>query len=160
MSNPQPMRRPEREIVDQAGLEAVLDEAQVLTLALRSEPAPYVVPVCFGRSGDTLFVHSAAVGTKIDLLRANPVVGFCVFTDMVVRAGETACDYSSTARSVIGTGRASILTDVEERRRGLDAIMRHYVRDAGHSPVYKPGTLSRTAVIAIHIDTLRGKQTG
>ena len=155
------MHRAEREISDPADLEEILREARILFIALRDEPAPYVLPVCFSHERGTLYVHSAMAGTKIDLIAAHPIVGFSACTELKVVPGPTACDFTSTARSVVGTGRARIVTDAEERVRGLDAIMRHYAEGPGtEKPVYKPGSLARTCVIAIRIDTLRGKQTG
>ena len=155
-----PMRRAEREVVDRASLDEILQKAPVLALALRADPAPYVVPVCFGFDAGTLYVHGALAGAKIDLLRADPVVGFCAWTGPAIREGGSACDFSMSARSVVGTGRARILEDPEECRFGLDAIMRHYAPGATGTPVYRPQSLSRTAVIAVRIDTLRGKQLG
>lgn len=155
-----PMRRAEREIVDRAALDAILESARILFLALRDEPAPYVLPVCFGLEKDTLYVHSALAGAKIDLLRRHSVVGFSACTDMRVAAGSSACDFSAAAQSVVGTGRARIVEDEEERVRGLDAIMRHYADGPFGKAAYRPGPLSRTCVIAIRIDTVRGKSTG
>ena len=151
------MRRKEKEVTDRAAQERILRAAPILTLALRDEPAPYVVPVCFGLDGETVYVHSALVGTKIDLLEADPVVGFCACADVAVTAAGPACSSGASGRSVIGTGRARVVEDESERRRGLDAIMRHYAADGGPAPVYGPDALARTCVIAIRIDTLHGK---
>ncbi len=150
------MRRQEKEITDRASLDGILRSAPLLTLALRDEPAPYVVPVCFGLDEGTLYIHSALAGTKIDLLRADPVVGFCACADVTVAVGEPACSSGASGRSVVGTG-ARMLQDEAERIRGLDAIMRHYGANAETPAVYRPESLSRTGVIAIHIDTLHGK---
>ncbi|HET6451125.1 MAG TPA: pyridoxamine 5'-phosphate oxidase family protein [Spirochaetia bacterium] len=155
------MRRREKEITERESLDEILDSAPILSLALRAEPAPYVVPVCFGRVGDTLYVHSALAGTKIDLLEADPVVGFCAVTDPVISAGATPCASTASGRSIVGTGRARIVQEEEERLRGLDAIMRHYGHGAGSSgerPAYRPESLARTGVIAIRMDTLHGKR--
>jgi nitroimidazol reductase NimA-like FMN-containing flavoprotein (pyridoxamine 5'-phosphate oxidase superfamily) len=168
-SEARPMRRAERELSEQAQVDAILDEAPVLYVSLKDEPAPYVVPLCFGREKDTLYVHSASEGTKIALLKADPRVGFCAATEMTVVPGATACAWGSRARSVAGTATARIVESDEERRRGLDAIMRHYAgaaagsavpqaADAGHS--YAPGPLARTCLIALHIDTRRARRTG
>jgi hypothetical protein len=154
------MRRAGREITDRAALDDILQSARILFLALRSRPAPYVIPVCFGIEKGTLYVHSALAGTKIDILRLRPVVGFCACTEMTATPGAAACDFSSAARSVVGTGRARIVESEEERIRGLDSIMRHYADRPDGKASYRPGPLSRTCVIAIRIDTLRGKNTG
>lgn len=154
------MRRAEREIVDRAALDDILESARILFLGLRDEPAPYVVPVCFGLEESTLYVHSALVGTKIELLRRHPVVGFSASTDMRVIAGGSACDYTAGARSVVGTGRARIVENEEERLRGLNSIMRHYAGGPFGRDAYRPASLARTCVIAVRIDTLRGKCIG
>ena len=153
------MRRAEREITDPSLLTELLEKATVLFLALQDSPAPYIVPVCFGHENGTLYVHSATTGTKIDLLRANPLLGFSACTDMTVTPGTAACDFSSRAQSVVGTGRGRILNGEEERAHGLDVIMRHYSTGTD-SPVYRPDTLARTCVCAISILSLRGKGTG
>ena len=154
-----PMRRADREIVDRAALDEILQSARILFLGLRDEPAPYVVPVCFGIEKDTLYVHSALVGMKIDLLRRHAVVGFSACTEMQVIPGAAACDFTSAARSVVGTGRARIVESEEERMKGLDSIMRHYTEGPTARASYRPDSLSRTCVIAVRIDTLRGKST-
>lgn len=151
------MRRQEKEVTDRAALEKILLSAPVLTLALRDEPAPYVIPVCFGLDRDTLYIHSALAGTKIDLLRADPIVGFCAFANVGVIAREPACASEAEGDSVVGTGRARIVEEEAERRRGLDALMRHYPAGGGGAPVYAGPSLQRTCVIAVRIDTLHGK---
>ena len=155
------MRRSEREITDPALLNTILQEATILFLAFNDSPAPYVVPVCFAHEQGILYVHSAREGTKIELLGKDPHVGFSASTELTVVSGETACDFTSRARSVAGTGRARIVESDAERTHGLDLIMRHYARGpAAESPVYRGRSLARTAIIAVDIVSLRGKQTG
>lgn len=156
-----PMRRAEREITDPALLSELLEKATILFLALQDSPAPYVVPVCFGHENGTLYVHSAVAGTKIELLRANPLMGFSACTDMTLIPGEAACDFTSRAHSVIGTGRGRIVESDEERAHGLDVIMRHYsTGPVSAAPIYRPDSLARTCIFAISILSLRGKRTG
>jgi uncharacterized protein len=152
-----PMRRPDREIVDAAGIDDVLRRATVLCIALRDEPAPYVVPVNFGWEEGTLYVHGATTGTKMDLLARDGRVGFCAWVDDALVTGETACDWGAQGASVVGTGIARLVTEPSEKLRGLDAIMRHYGQDR---PVYKPPVLARTALIAIAVESLAGKRLG
>lgn len=147
-------------VTDSAALEQILAAAPVLYLALHAEPAPHVVPVCFGMEGNVLYVHGAASGTKVDLMRTNPCVGFSACTEVRISMGTSACASSASARSVVGTGRARIVEDADERVRGLDAIMRHYGHSDPTRPAYRPQSLSRTCVIAIRIETLHGKSMG
>ena len=151
------MRRTQREVTSPDEVRAILAEATVLFLSFHDEPAPYVIPVCFGQDGDTLYVHGAARGTKMDLLAARPEVGFSASTEMVVTSGETACDYGCRARSVVGTGTVRIVDGAEERARGFDTIMKHYVESAERL-TYKPDTRERTCLLAIRIESIRGKR--
>ena len=156
-----PMRRAEREITDSALLSELLEKAIVLFLALQDSPAPYVVPVCFGHENGALYVHSAMAGTKIELLLANPLLGFSASTDMTVTRGHAACDFTSHAYSVAGIGSGRIVESDEERTHGLDVIMRHYATGLlSAAPVYRPDSLARTCVLAISILSLRGKKIG
>ena len=151
------MRRPEREIAERAQVEAILDRAPMLSLALRDEPAPYVIPVSFGYEEGVLYVHSAPSGMKIDLIARDPHVGFSACADYALLTEAAACDWGARAASVVGTGVARVVSDPAEKLRGLDAIMRHY----GESrPVYKPETLARTCLIAIAVRSMRGKRFG
>jgi uncharacterized protein len=167
MSQGRPMRRAERELADPSELDRILQSAQVLFLAFPDQPAPYVVPVCFGYENGVIYVHSAKAGAKLDLISREPMVGFSATTEMHVIAGDTPCSFSAQAESVVGTGRAEILTGETGRRRGLDLIMRHYdVRGGsakdpdGPRPAYETAPLTRTCVIAIRVHTMRGKRIG
>ena len=154
-----PLRRAGREIKDPAAIERIFHDATLLFLALADEPAPYVIPVCFGRVGDTLYVHSAREGRKIEGLQSRPHVGFSASTNIKVKHGERACDFSCAARSVVGTATARIVEDEAERRRGLDAIMRHYAGE-GAPTDYRDSSLARTCVIALDLLDVCAKRVG
>ena len=60
-------------------------------------------------------------------------------------------------RSVIGFGKASFVDDLEEKKKGLDAIMEHY---AGRSFDYPEPALKETTIIKVEIESMTGKQSG
>ena len=74
----------------------------------------------------------------------------------IVRA-EAPCGFTSRFRSVIGYGSARLLASAEDRRRGLDAIMRHYGSTGEGIPDAK---LEITSVMELEIDSLDGKWHG
>jgi len=167
MSQGRHMRRAEREVLDPAALERILQGARVLFLAFSDQPAPCVLPVCFGYESGVIYVHSARAGTKMDLMARQPMVGFSATTEMRVVTGDTPCRFSARAESVVGTGKAEILTEETDRRRGLDLIMRHYdtggtpaTEAEGARPAYEPASFARTCIIAIRVQTMRGKRLG
>lgn len=150
------MRRQDREIAEASQLEAILRRATICRLALVDGDQPYLVPMSFGFAGGALYLHSAATGRKIDILRRNDRVCFEVEADVALVRGETACAWSFNYRSVIGFGRARFVDDAAERRRGLDAIMRQYGSTGPQD--YAEPVLARTLVIRIDIERITGKQ--
>lgn len=155
------MRRPERQVTDPEQIRGILDRARVLFLALHDEPAPYVVPLFFGHEDGRLYVHSALSGTKVDLLRVDPRVGFSAAADLLIVEGKDACSFTARGESVAGSARARVVETEEERLHGLDLIMRHYTTPgAGDRFSYRPTSLSRMCVIALEIITILGKRIG
>ena len=76
-----PMRRKDRAMTDPAQLRRLLEQCQVMRLAMTGPQGPYVVPLNFGYALEPngrlqLFFHCAAQGRKIRLLEADPRVCF------------------------------------------------------------------------------------
>ena len=154
----QPMRSAKKEIDDREELHRILDEAMVMRLGMIDGERPYVVPLNFAREGDDLWFHAAKAGHKLDCLRAAPAV--CVEVDNFIRlrTGPRACDdWSSAYESVIGFGRAEVVEDPAEKRRGLRTLMRKY---SGREDWEFPDASVRgTAVVRIRLESLTGKRS-
>ena len=124
------MRRTDREVKDINEIRQILDEAKIMRLGLFDGDYPYVVPVHYGYELEdgvlTFYIHGAKEGHKIDLINANPAA--CVELDCdveLISGGDVACGYGSTFSSVIARGKAEIVTDPEEKVKGLKVLMRH-----------------------------------
>ena len=150
------MRRKKQEILDSATLQEIFNKAIVCRLAITDDRAPYIVPLNFGYDDNTLYFHSATEGRKLDLLQKNPMVGFEVEADVEIAPGATACQWGVSFRSIIGYGRASILSEAGEKRRALDIIMVHY---SDEKFTYPDKNLDRTAVIKVEITEMTGKRS-
>jgi nitroimidazol reductase NimA-like FMN-containing flavoprotein (pyridoxamine 5'-phosphate oxidase superfamily) len=151
------MRRSEREIESRADIDAVIRHCQVCRLGLADGDEPYVVPLCFGYDGETLYFHCAHEGRKVDIMRRNSRV--CFEFDIVeqITEGATACGWGMRFQSVIGRGVASVVEDLEEKRRALALIMAQY---AGDRPFEFPeDAVDQTAIVRVKIDSITGKQT-
>ncbi len=156
--DPNPMRRKEKEVTDQRIISELLADASVCRLAMVDQGEPYIVPVNFGVSGGALYVHSAPAGRKMDALRRNPRVCFEIEGTVVITHHPQACHCGAKARSIIGYGRVEILTDEEEKRRGLDIIMAHYGK-AGPTN-YEAEHVARMVILRIPIESMACKQQG
>jgi nitroimidazol reductase NimA-like FMN-containing flavoprotein (pyridoxamine 5'-phosphate oxidase superfamily) len=71
--------------------------------------------------------------------------------------GQEACDWGMRYQSVIGFGQAVILDDMEEKRRGLEIIMRQY---SDRSFLFLEDSVARITVIKVAIESMTGKQSG
>lgn len=104
----------------------IIDRALYCHLALAVDGEPYLIPISFGRSAHSIFIHTAHEGTKVDNIRKNPMVRLAFECDVtLVTAPSAACDWSFTFSSVVAGGTIQEVTDPVKKRAGLDAIMAH-----------------------------------
>lgn len=123
------MRRSDRAITAPQEIDRIIASCHCMRLGFWDQGSVYIVPLNFGYTGDldhrVFYFHSAKEGRKVDLAAQNPTVGFELDSEYQLQEGETACDYSARFQSVIGTGTLSIVTDLEEKKAGLTALMTH-----------------------------------
>jgi len=151
------MRRKDREITDRAEIDAILAVGKVMHLALSDNDVPFVVPVFYAYDGTSVYFHSAQAGTKIAIMRRNPRVCFEVTVDHGVIESESACDFEAKHRTVIGFGRAVFVEDETEKVQALDRIV---ARHTDKTFVYPKGNLTRTVVVRVAIESIKGKRHG
>lgn len=145
------MRRTDRERTDREFIDAVLDQAEEMFLAFADGDQPYCIPVNYARVEDSLYIHSALQGHKLDLIAKNNRVAFSTAIDIEIDRAKANAYY----KSVCGTGRASVVEDEAEKGKALEAIALRY---QSRCPVPAPAaTIRRVAIIRIDILQLTGK---
>jgi nitroimidazol reductase NimA-like FMN-containing flavoprotein (pyridoxamine 5'-phosphate oxidase superfamily) len=142
---------------DRETIDAIIGRASVCRIGLCDEGLPYIVPVCFGYAGDTLYLHSALRGRKLDILGRNSAACFEFDVDVETVPAKSACGWSMRYRSVVGFGDASLVEDLEEKRKALDIIVAQY---GGQPGEYSASMLEKTAVVKITIQRMTAKTTG
>lgn len=152
------MRRKDKEVTDQRIIQELLSTAEVCRLAMVDDGEPYIVPLNYGFRDNALYIHSAAAGRKLDILTRNNRVCFEVETKSVVVRHEEPCHWGAKARSIVGYGRVEILTDYEEKKRGLDIILAHYGK-AGPNE-YNEKQVQAIEILRIAIESVTCKQLG
>ncbi|MER5312083.1 pyridoxamine 5'-phosphate oxidase family protein [Streptomyces sp. NPDC002773] len=158
-----PTRSRERASYDKALVHSILDEAYVCHLGFVRDGAPVVLPTLFGRVGDRLYVHGStgsrplrAAGDGV----AAPGLPVCLtvtHVDGLVLA-RSAFHHSLNYRSVVVHGTAHQVTDPEERRTALDALVDQVV--PGRSADSRPANskeLAATAVLRLDLDEVSAK---
>jgi nitroimidazol reductase NimA-like FMN-containing flavoprotein (pyridoxamine 5'-phosphate oxidase superfamily) len=150
------MRKAEREIKDPEEMERVIMRAEVCRLAMIDDGEPYIVPMNFGYRDRRLYFHCAREGRKLDVLRAHPRVCFELEGEAALVEGERACQWTTRFESVIGWGKAEIVTDPYGVEEGLRILMEHYSPGSGD---FDPRSLSLTAIIRVDVEMMTGKRS-
>ncbi len=150
------MRRTDRQITDSAEIESILQESMICRLGLADGGEPYIVPLSFGYTGGAIYLHSALDGKKISMINRNPRCCFEIDQCGKVTRTEPPCAWGIEYRSVIGFGRACIIEDSEEKKRGLNCIMSHY---GGEPQQFSDENIRNVCVIRIDIESMTGKKS-
>ena len=112
-----------------------------------------MVPLCFGYEKGALYFHSAIEGRKLEILKKNPRVCFEMDIDCEIVRSEDRC--TMKYRCVIGSGNASFIEALEDKRKALDLIMRHYNQET--FPYPEPVLMNMLTVIKVEIVEMTGK---
>ncbi|OIJ66949.1 pyridoxamine 5'-phosphate oxidase family protein [Streptomyces mangrovisoli] len=156
-----PTRSPERAAYDRELVHAILDEAYVCHLGFVRDGAPVVLPTLYGRVGETLYVHGSTGSRPLHMAgRTDPGLPVCLtvtHVDGLVLA-RSAFHHSINYRSVVVHGIAHQVTDPEEKRTALDALVDHVVpgRSADSRPANKK-ELAATSVIRLDLNEVSAK---
>ncbi len=126
-----PMRRKDRLITDETIIRHILDTCSIIHLGLYDEDRIFVVPVNYAYTYEeghlTLYFHGAAAGLKHDILTKRKEVGFEIDNGgTLVPNDRDPSDFTSHYESLIGSGKVTELTDVEEKKQTVSLFMKHY----------------------------------
>lgn len=152
------MRRTEREIAERKTIDGILSKSLICRVAMIDGDKPYIVPLNYGYSNNAIYIHSAPIGKKIDILKQNNKVGFEVDIVGDLIKGNMSCDWSINYRSVIGSGTIDILTDFDEKQAPLDIIMNQHGKSQNN--VYKKSNVDSIVILKLNIEQITGKQSG
>lgn len=121
------MRRADREVTDEKMIDDIICKSKICRIGFNDNGEVYIVPLNFGyvhEDGKRIFYfHSAKAGRKVELVRANPVVGFELDTSYELWEADIACNFSAGYQSVIGNGKISIVEDDALKENALTEIM-------------------------------------
>lgn len=145
-----PTRSSDRASYDKETVHAILDEGYVCHLGFVRDGAPVVLPTLYGRVGETLYVHGSTGSRPLRMTgKADPGLPVCLtvtHVDALVLA-RSGFHHSINYRSVVVHGLAHQVTDPEERRIALDALVDHAV--PGRSRDSRPANAKESAATAV-----------
>jgi len=117
-----PMRR-SRQALSREECEKLLREGSSGVLAVTGDEGwPYAVPLSYVWRDGAIYFHCARTGHKLDAIRKDNRVSFCVVgQDRIVPE-----EYTTYFRSVIVFGRAQIMEDQAEIRAAIEILAEKY----------------------------------
>jgi len=147
------MRRKDRYISDSEA-EKIFSGAEYGFLAtLSSDGFPYAVPVNFSNNDNTVYIHCAREGEKLDNIRKCQNVSFSVVGNTQILPES----FGTLYESVIVRGRAEEVSG-KEKETALESLVEKYSPDYRESGKdYIKAMYEKTSVIAIRIDSMSGK---
>ncbi|MFJ9181384.1 pyridoxamine 5'-phosphate oxidase family protein [Streptomyces sp. NPDC102360] len=159
-----PTRAKERAAYDHALVHSILDETYLCHLGFVRDGAPVVLPTLYARIGGRLYVHGSTGSRPLrmagDKEQQDPGLPVCVtvtHVDGLVLA-RSAFHHSINYRSVVVHGTAHQVTDTEEKRLALDAVVDHVVAGrAADSRAANAKELAATAVLRIDLSEVSAK---
>lgn len=150
------MRRKEKEIKDKIIIDKILTSAIICRVAFHDDPYPYVVPMNYGHNDGSLYFHCAQEGKKIDLIKRNNKVCFEIEMSHELITDDVSCKWSTKYQSLIGYGEIEIISDNEEKKKGLDVIM---IQHGKKENLYNENAVKKVTVLKLKITNVTGKQS-
>ncbi len=152
-----PMRRTAQQLTDTQCREILAAATHGVLAVHGDEGYPYAVPMSYVFYDEKIYIHCAMSGHKLDAVRKNEKVSFCVVTqDDVVP--ET---YSTDYLSVIAFGRARIMESPEEKREAIERLAVRYAprESREHMNAEIAESLDHMAMVEITVEHMTGKQS-
>lgn len=148
------IRRKDR-VWDEAAARELLDRGEYGFLAMCGVGAyGYGLPMSYVADGDRIYFHCAPEGEKLDAIRENDRVSFCV----VDRTRVIPRQFSTAYESVHLFGRIVVVGADEERLHALRLLIRKYSPEyAEIGEKYIAASFRRTVVLRFDIEHLAGK---
>jgi nitroimidazol reductase NimA-like FMN-containing flavoprotein (pyridoxamine 5'-phosphate oxidase superfamily) len=151
------MRKANQEITDKKIIEEILATSNVCRIAMTDKDCPYILPFNYGYKEKCIYIHSAPEGKKIDLLKKNKKVCFEIEQKAEIVKHERACQWSTMYRSLVGYGEVEIITDFDQKKKGLEIIMAHY--GAPDNIEFETKQIDSVVILKLAISDVTGKQS-
>lgn len=106
-------------------------------------------------------MHGLPTGQKIENIRHNGNVSFTTYhmSGLLLDENEIPCDTNTAYQSVIISGNASFLTEVNAKKTVLEQIVEKYTPQLSNKPLPEK-MVKGTAVIVVDIKSMSGKYWG
>ncbi|MBV5282443.1 MAG: pyridoxamine 5'-phosphate oxidase family protein [Paludibacter sp.] len=147
------MRRKDRAITEDEAIEILIKGEHGILSMCTPENEGYGIPLNYVLDNHQIYFHCAATGSKLDYLRTNNKVSFCVVGNTTIIPSDFGTLYESTIVSGITSE-----VDGNEKRDALIKIIEKYSVDfIKEGNEYIDKLYDRVCVIKLSIQSITGK---
>ena len=146
-----------QDIVELEELESIIRKCDICHVGMVDVDEPYVLAFNFGYEDQTVWLHCAKEGKKLEILKRNNnvCISFNADQKLFARHEQVACSWRMAYRSVLIHGQAILVEDEEEKMKGLNSMMKNY-SDREFS--YSKPAVDNIMVIKIPVAAITGRQ--
>ena len=150
------MRRFKQEILIEECIEILKNEKRGVLSVIGDDGYPYGVPLnhYYDPDTDAIYFHGAKEGHKIDAIKNNNKVSYCVYEKGVKRENHWSYD----VRSVIVFGKMELITDLNECKKIASDIWWKFGEDENELKDELERSLSRVMCLKLNIEHITGKK--
>jgi uncharacterized protein len=147
------MRRKERQLNDTDSIEIISNGEFGILSTIGEDGFPCMAPLNYVYYNNGIYFHSATEGQKIDNIKGNNKVSFCIISDVELLPERFGTKYSS----VIIFGKAIEAFDTE-KEEALTALVKKYSSQyLERGQKYIQSSKDKTKVFKIEIEHMTGK---
>ena len=148
------MRRKDKQLPPEEAWRILRKAEYAVMSMVDSAGNPYAIPISYAVKDESLYMHCAIEGTKLDLINNHAAV-------CVTAVGSTKLvpqRFTTEYESAVAFGMATIVTEEAEKLSGLMAIAAKYSPDfQGEAVEYINRALHKTVVIRVIIESIYAK---
>ncbi len=150
-------RNPSRGVYQEEWILDLLDQHAVIHVAISTDKGPLILPMAFGREGETIFLHGAISNHLLKSMDPEQNIALCLTAYDGLVLAKSVFHHSMNYRSVVLFGKPRLLED-DEKMNALEVITEHLCKgrwDEARKP--SDEEFKATRVIAVKIDSASGK---
>lgn len=141
-------------ITDEEALEILMRGEYGVLSTTSTDGYAYGIPINYACLNNCIYVHGSNIGHRIENIKYSPLVSFCVVDNVKVLSDK----FDTLFRSTIVFGTGELVTDQDEKRNALIALLEKYSPDHMEKGIkYMNNEWDNTSVVRIAIEHMTGK---
>lgn len=146
-------------IKDRTRIDEILRKCKICYVAMSLDNVPYVLPMSFAISGDTVILHSGKTGRMAETLQKNSrvCINWTYGDDLAWQDIRVGCSYRFKSVSVIIEGNVEFIDSYAEKEQCLKLLMGQY---SERQFKFNFPAVNNVGIMKVHIDQISAREFG